>query len=213
MIPWHTITGFGDMTVTGLALIAITAWLLLSGERRLTVWWVILNGIGLFLITASKMAFIGWGLGIAALDFTGFSGHAARAMAVFPVLLYLFCQRMSPTARFTAMAAGFAFGTLISYSRIVVHAHSPSEVVTGWLLGLAISITFIRMTGMLQKCLLTRGHLALGFLLAFTAASAEPAPTQSWLTRASLYISGHDTPYVRIASGEFRRLGTLQRNS
>ena len=37
--------------------------------------------------TASKVAFIGWGLGLSALDFTGISGHAMIASAVYPLLL------------------------------------------------------------------------------------------------------------------------------
>src|ERR1700754_4611274 len=36
--------------------------------------------------TASKIAFLGFGIGSAAIDFTGFSGHAMYSMAILPVL-------------------------------------------------------------------------------------------------------------------------------
>src|SRR5476651_1130096 len=39
-----------------------------------------------FVTTASKVAFLGFGIGIAALDFTGFSGHSMYATAILPVL-------------------------------------------------------------------------------------------------------------------------------
>src|SRR5690606_18067772 len=112
-------------------------------EKRLALWWSVLFGGGLALVVATKMAFIGWGLGISSLDFTGFSGHAMRSAAVMPVLFYLLLQRAPRAARAVAALLGLAFATLIGISRLVLQVHSTSEVVTGWLLGAGVAFAFL----------------------------------------------------------------------
>jgi hypothetical protein len=42
------------------------------------------------LVTATKMAFMGFGWGIASIDFTDMSGHAMLAAAIYPVLAVVF---------------------------------------------------------------------------------------------------------------------------
>ena len=86
MISWSGITHFGDVAITSLIALAIAAWLLAEDEKRLALWWSVLFGAGLGVVVATKMAFIGWGIGIRSLDFTGFSGHTMRSAAVMPVL-------------------------------------------------------------------------------------------------------------------------------
>jgi len=72
------------------------------------------------LTTASKVAFLGFGIGSIALDFTGFSGHSMYAMAILPVL-----------AALVAGARGAALGVLLALavlvSRVELNAHSWSE--------------------------------------------------------------------------------------
>jgi membrane-associated phospholipid phosphatase len=156
------------------------------------------------LVVATKIAFIGWGIGIRPLDFTGASGHAMRAMAIAPVMAYLLLQKAPSRVRLSGVLAGTAFGIVIGISRVVVHAHSVSEVVAGWLLGGLVSLSFIQLSGSLQKCLFNPTRIALGMaaLLAF-ALFAKPAPTQRWLTEASLYLSGRDKPFVRTGGKSF----------
>ncbi|MEN3367572.1 MAG: hypothetical protein V7606_4846 [Burkholderiales bacterium] len=200
MITWWTITRLSGLTVTAPLALAIGALLVLEGERRLAMWWCLLFTAGLSLVAASKMAFIGWGIGISPLDFTGASGHAMRAMAIFPVLLYLLLQKAPRTIRWAGVLAGFSFGVLIGISRIVLEAHSVSEVVAGLLLGGIVSSGFIRMAGSLQKPLFNPARIALGLAALLAASHAQPAPTQAWLIKASLFVSGHDKPFVRAGS-------------
>jgi len=42
-------------------------------------------GITGAIVSASKLAFMGWGIGIRELDFTGFSGHSALFAAFWPI--------------------------------------------------------------------------------------------------------------------------------
>lgn len=199
MIPWNHITLFGDVSITSLAALAIGAWLLAENEKRLALWWAILYVAGLGVVTASKIAFIGWGIGIAALDFSGFSGHAMRITAVAPVLLYLILQKSAPSIRAFGVLCGFAFAGLVGISRLAVHAHSVSEVVSGWILGGIVSIAFIGIAGSLRKYIFSPLRIGLILLTLLPAPYVQPAPTQKWLTSMTLYISGHDKPFRRAS--------------
>ncbi len=199
MITWQTITNLASFSVIAPAAVAVTAWLLLGRAWRLTAWWLILFLGGMTLVVASKIAFIGWGIGSREYDFTGFSGHVVRAVAIVPVLLYLVSQRTSAYLRITSVLLGLAFGTLIAVSRIEVHAHSLSESVTGWLLGAVISLWMIYLLKQSPPVRANHWFLALGLLgLVFASPYAEPTPTQRWITQAALYLSGHDRPYIRV---------------
>jgi len=206
MITWSSITSFGDMTVTAPAGLAIAVWLLLSNEKRMALWWSGLFGAGLALVALTKIAFMGWGIGIPSLDFTGISGHAMRGMAVIPVLFFLFSQRFSMPVRLAAIMAGFGFGTLVAVSRVVLQQHSHSEAVIGWLLGGLVSVTFIHMSHALQRCVLNRSRVAFAVMLLLVTVSAEPAPTQRWLTKATQLISGHDATFSRSDDRSERRV-------
>ena len=197
MIPWTHITHFGDLTVTSLAAIAIAAWLLAEGEQRLAIWWSGLFLGGLAVVALTKMAFIGWGIGIHVLDFTGFSGHSMRATAVIPVLFYLMLHRAASPLRAWGVLAGFALAILIGVSRLVLHAHSVSEVVSGTLLGGLVSASFMWVAGSLRKHVFNRLRIALSLLALLPAPYVQPAPTQEWLTDVSLFFSGHDKPFLR----------------
>lgn len=198
MISWLAITRLAGLTVMAPAALAIAALLVLEGERRLAMWWCLLFTAALGLVTATKMAFIGWGIGIRPLDFTGASGHAMRAMAVAPVIFYLLLHKAPHPVRVAGVLAGFALGVMIGISRVVLHAHSVTEVVAGWLLGAIVSLGFIWMSGSLRQPAFNPARIAFGMttVLAVTF-HAQPAPTQIWLTKAALYMSGHDKPFVR----------------
>lgn len=134
---WALLSQLGDSRW----LLPLSAVLMLFGARanralrmRWAVGLVVVGGLSL----ASKLAFLGWGIGWARLDFTGFSGHATMTAAVYPVICYLTLQ-----GRVRWPLAGAVLGALlaaaIAYSRLPLNAHSVSEVVSGWLLGIAVS--------------------------------------------------------------------------
>jgi membrane-associated phospholipid phosphatase len=124
--------------IVPLLLLSSCALLSYAQTRTLRVWWLSLS-LATVIVLASKIAFIGWGLGIARLNFTGISGHAILASATYPfVLAWLFA---SPTQKFNklGLVLGLILSIVIAWSRIAVGAHSLSEVLTGLLLGWSVS--------------------------------------------------------------------------
>jgi membrane-associated phospholipid phosphatase len=196
MMWWHVLGVLGSVAVTGPIGLAIAIWLLAGKSWRLTLAWSLLFGVGMALVVLTKMAFIGWGVGVESVAFAGISGHAMRAAAVFPVALYLMAYSARPRLRLAALAAGVALALLIAISRVVINVHSVSEVVTGGLLGFAVAAAFIRMVRAGGELVLSRvlGLLCLPVLL--IAPRVEPIPTEMWITKAALYLAGHQQPHV-----------------
>ncbi|MGK5023495.1 phosphatase PAP2 family protein [Janthinobacterium sp. RB2R34] len=186
------------MSVLGPAGVAIALWLLVSRQWRLVLGWSLWYGGGMLLVVLSKLAFIGWGLGSARLDFTGFSGHAMRAGAVFPVLMYVVLQRAPRSWRQAGVLFGVAYAVLVAISRVVVQAHSVSEAVSGCVLGLAMAFGFMwQARGAVNFAVshaLALASLALMVLITF---KAEPMPTEDWLQKIALHLSGHERVFSR----------------
>ena len=99
MLWWSHLSALGGLNVTALLAVGVTAWLVGARCWRLALVWCGVFGGAMLLAAASQVAFIGWGIGIRSLSFTGSSGHAARAAAVFPVALFLLVERGSPRLR------------------------------------------------------------------------------------------------------------------
>lgn len=197
MTIWQALSALGSLAVTGPLGVAIAVWLLAGKSWRMTLAWCGLFGAGMALVVATKVAFIGWGVGSAALEFAGISGHAMRASAVFPVAAFLATRQAGEQWRQAAMAGGVLLALMVGVSRVPVLAHSPSEVVAGCALGLLVAAAFI--------CSV-RGerHAVLGRLLALLCIpvlvllpQVEPLPTERWMTRLALILSGRDHPYTR----------------
>ena len=93
---WQLISFFGDSTVLLPSAAALFIVLMLRKTSRLLAWqWGLLFGITGAIVCASKLAFMGWGLGIRELDYTGFSGHSALSAAFWPIFLWLLSARFS----------------------------------------------------------------------------------------------------------------------
>lgn len=114
--------------------------MLFSGETRhqAVSWGLCLLAVALT-VAWSKILFMAWGVGIQALSFTGLSGHSALSAAIWPPLLGLFVGHRGHVWRATAALLGLSFAALIGISRLVLHAHSASEVLSGYGLGSAAS--------------------------------------------------------------------------
>lgn len=199
MIPWLEITRFGGIVVTAPAAAAITVWLMMGRAWRPAAWWCVLFIGGMALVVATKIAFLGWGLGIRALDFTGVSGHAMRSTAVYPVLFYLALLRTAPLVRKLSGVTGLGVAIAIDISRVVIHAHSISEAVAGFMLGALISLIFLRSVASLRAFPVSRWALAAGLLVVVAASYLKPVPTERWIEDVALAISGHDQPFTRAS--------------
>ncbi|PUA17166.1 membrane-associated phospholipid phosphatase [Glaciimonas sp. PCH181] len=197
MNAWSTFTHFGNSTVMLSVAVIITIWLMTGSAWRMAFWWCVLFGAGLLIVLATKIAFVGWGIGIRDLDFTGISGHAMRATAVMPVMLYLMLQNTRRPLLVAGVLLGLLFGVLIGISRLVVNVHSISEVVAGCLLGGIISIVFLLIAAPLPKPAIRWWYIGLSLIVMLGASRAEPVPSQRWVRDVSLYLAGHDRPYIR----------------
>ncbi|MEK8051705.1 phosphatase PAP2 family protein [Ideonella sp. DXS22W] len=198
---WHLLTRLGEAQLL-LPLMALAVlWLLRRpGQARTALGWLAATALAATLTTASKVAFLGYGWGLPALDFTGFSGHAMFAAAVWPPLLRLAVTAWWPARGGAGSLAGYGLAALVAVSRVAVGAHSWSEVLSGAALG-----------GLASGAVLLAGHwprqagaglvrgaaLALGGLLALGVAAAPAPRTHDWVTRLALATSGRAAPFHR----------------
>lgn len=196
MLWWSHLSALGGLNVTVLAALAVAGWL--AGARcwRLALDWMLAFGLAMVVAAASQMAFIGWGIGVRQANFAGFSGHATRAAALFPVALFLLFEASRPLRR-AGLVLGALLGLAVAVARVKVGAHSPAEAALGWLLGSGAAFWFaLRIRGGVRapagKPLLV--GLALPLLL---LPYAEPVDAHQWITGMSLELSGHDRPYQR----------------
>ncbi|WP_036167964.1 phosphatase PAP2 family protein [Massilia sp. 9096] len=205
MVWWSHLSALGGLNVTALLALAIGAWLVGARSWRLALAWCLLFGAALALSAASQMAFIGWGVGIRSLAFTGFSGHAARAAAVFPVALYLLADRggarradgVRDRWHYLALLSGALLAVAVALARVKVGAHTPSEAVAGCLLGLGAAGLFVARTRAARD-FFSPQPLLLGLLAAtILLPVADPLDAHQWLTAAALKLSGRDRVYLR----------------
>lgn len=200
---WSLLTRLGEAQILLPAMAAGLLWLWrVPATRPLAVAWLGATALAAALTTATKVAFIGWGLGSAALDFTGISGHAMFSAAVLPVLARIVAgQAATPWPR-RAMAAGLVLAALVAVSRVHTGAHSGSEAVLGFLLGAAASLLALR--GTLAPRTPTPRWLLAG-LAAWMLATPMQMPastTHDQVVSLSLKLSGRDRPHTR---GELHR--------
>lgn len=196
---WQVITWFGDSGFLLPAALWIAVWLgIRSATRPTALLWILLFGFGCTLIAGSKIAFLGWGIGNATLNFTGFSGHTALSTSVWPVACWLTASRWEHRARVTAASLGLLFAVLIGLSRLALYAHSKSEVVAGFGLGLAVSGCFLWQQHW-------RPHPRLNWTLVLISLATPmiflrpgtAAPAQDLLEVIAIRLAGIDRPFTR----------------
>ncbi|HAT1612984.1 TPA: phosphatase PAP2 family protein [Raoultella planticola] len=199
---WQWVSFFGDSTVLLPSAAAVFMVLLLRRPSRQIAWqWGLLFGITGAIVSASKLAFMGWGIGIRELDFTGFSGHTALSTAFWPIFLWLLCARGSVALRRTAMGMGYLLAGLVGYSRLAIHAHSPSEVIAGLLLGACGSALFLLLqrnsSRVVDAQLSWGGVLSLIIIPVVLLNTGTKAPTQSLLGEIAVKLGPLEKPFTR----------------
>ncbi|WP_281687110.1 phosphatase PAP2 family protein [Pseudomonas citronellolis] len=209
MTLWNLITRFGDSSLLLPCALFIYAWLLLRRETYNANCWLLLFGLAAGVTLVSKLAFMGWGIGIPAWNFTGLSGHSMMAASVLPVLCSLLLPAR-PAWRLAAAAGGAVLAVLVGVSRLQINVHSPAEVYGGLAVGLVASGAFLCLT---QRRLpsLSPVLLALVLLLAsLQGVTGVRAPTHQMLERIAAYMADRDKPFKRGEWGGFHRLDAQQ---
>ena len=195
---WTYITHFGAAGLLAPLTALVAAGLWIGGQRAALAIWMTALALGAVLVLTTKIAFMGWGIGSAAFDFTGISGHATLATSIIPVALALLLTRSHSRTRLLGLALGLLVGALVSWSRVRVGAHSASEALVGFALGAAISVLAVRV---LQppRSAAPRWVAAAGLasMLTFHQALPDQIPTHRWEQRIAMSLSGRSVPYSR----------------
>lgn len=194
---WRVLTHMGSasLLMPMVILMAIGFWM--SGQRRLVWVWLPSLGLAAFLTLVSKILFMGWGIGSALFNFTGVSGHTVLAASVLPVLFSALFGFWLPRKPVLGVLLGLTLAVGVGVSRVVLGAHSASEVTVALLMGLTVTLRSVPALAaglqpprlvLLASCLL---------LLALHNGSATYLPSHSWEVRLALWLSGHDQPFER----------------
>lgn len=193
---WWVITHMGASSLLLPALLLVVGGLWESGARAVARSYLLRIALAITLTVISKCLFFGWGVGIEALDFTGISGHTLLATSILPLLL-----RGVPwpalQARSGPEAIGWALAIAVGVSRVMVNAHSVSEVLAGWALGAAVSWPALRALGARPLTHWASKFAPLILLLAFHGNSATLLPTHEIEVRLALWVSGQGKPFMR----------------
>ena len=193
MIYWLAFTKLADSNFTMPLAALLSVWLAGARAWKPFLQWSFLFGTGIVLVVATKIAYIGWGAGIAALDFTGISGHAMRATAIAPALMAILLQKQTRQLQQIGLLAGLVFGIAIGISRLEIHVHSISEVVSGCLLGAVVSLSFAWLIRN-RPIVFDRKLLIIGVIALLPVLTLKPAPTESWMESVAYYLSGKERP-------------------
>jgi len=196
--PWFSLTRLGEAQILLPLVLVAALWLgWRAGETAMAQRWLFWLCLAIGLTTASKLAFIGWGWGVEAWDFTGISGHAMFAAASLPGLAWVLSRGRPEWMQKWALGLAFALAALIAYSRLEVGAHSLSEALLGFVIGSAVSLMSLRQAPALRlnpPAWLPAAVLASLVLLPF---HAPPSKSHDWVTRLSLQLSGRSSPFHR----------------
>ncbi len=195
---WHLLTRLGEAQILlPAALLAALALLRRAEARPLLARWVALLGAATLVTIATKVAFIGWGIGWAEVNFTGVSGHAMFAAAVYPLLLGVLASGAPRSGRLFAIFAASMLALLVGVSRVVVGAHSVSEVIAGLLVGGGVSAGALAIVRLPPRLIGRAIPAVVALWLMVMPAHAPASRSHSVVTKLSLLVSGHKVPYTR----------------
>lgn len=198
LFSWHLVTRLGEIQVLFPVVLGVCLILLgVDATRPLVSRWLQALLLAIVLTTASKIAFIGWGLGNERWDFTGISGHAMMASAIFPLLVATLTSRLPAGGQKMAVLCSFALVIAVGVSRVMVGAHSVSEVLAGLLVGSAASAFAMAYQGLPRAKLNFYLPLMVVPWLVLAPLQMPQLPTHTLVTRLSLLLSGHDKPHTR----------------
>jgi membrane-associated phospholipid phosphatase len=194
---WLSITSVGSAGVMIPLALATAAWLAIGYPKRLALCWLVLFGGASMLVLLSKIAFIGWGIGLRRWDFTGISGHAMVSSAALPVAMFVALLPGSRWIRGLGVSVGVVAGIVVGVSRLRLNAHSVSEVIAGCALGALAALLFVAYAWRAEAGRLSPAPVAASLAMVALLLHGVSVPTQRWVTDIALQISGHERPFIR----------------
>lgn len=203
MNAWRATTSLGDSAL----LLPLIAWiaiclLLPPSSRRDGLRWVFAAAFCGGSVMLSKLLFMAWGIGPPGLNYTGFSGHTALAILVWPALAGVLGRDVTRAWRLPMIALGALIGAAVAVSRLALKVHSPSEVWLGAVVGTAVVICFLRSLrpaaavppagSAWRPALIAGGALLIGLVC-----YGRVFPSQHILQDVALWLSGHPNVFTR----------------
>ncbi|MGA5653928.1 phosphatase PAP2 family protein [Rahnella contaminans] len=195
---WNILTYFGDSMLilpTGITLALFMLWKA-DGPATALIWLITL-GISGLAVSISKLLFLAWGIGSSTFNFTGFSGHTTMSATLWPVMFWLISQRFQPDRRRLLIAVGYFIAIMVGISRIALHAHSVSEVISGLILGSHCSGIFLYTQRSRDMHYFTFTPLVILLILPLSLMSfGKKASTQQLIEHIATQITGKQ-PWTR----------------
>ena len=133
----------GTWGFCGLLVTVMAVWHLARRQRRAAIAWVAVGLLTALLPELVKLA-VGrarpalWPHLVTVTSASFPSGHATAGTALYPLLGWM-ALRSRPGARVVGYSVGLVVGVFIGVGRLYLGVHWPSDVVAGWLLGVALS--------------------------------------------------------------------------
>jgi membrane-associated phospholipid phosphatase len=194
---WQLITQLGSSSLLFPVLAISVATLWMSDQKVAIYLWLTALTLAVTVTLATKLLFLGWGIGIASLDFTGVSGHTLLATSILPILFFSVGGGAQTKLRNIGLWFGLLLGFAVGVSRVVLGMHSISEVIAGWVLGLIVCSVAIYAIKSHRQGLVYLQLLILSLLLVFGSATPNYIPAHDMSVKLALYLSGHDQPFTR----------------
>jgi membrane-associated phospholipid phosphatase len=194
---WEELTRLGESGFLLPLGLLLWFWLVFARCFRASFIWAAAFGFAVLAVVASKIAFLGWGIGIPSLNFTGFSGHTMLAAALFPALAYSMSKPEYPRLRAAAVLGAFVLAFLIAVSRVTLDAHSVSEVIAGFLLGAAAALALIGFAPLGGRAVLPVWVVLVAVALSGALSIGHRVPSHQIIVTMALKLSGHEHPYRR----------------
>lgn len=195
---WNLLTYFGDSMLilpTGITIAFFMLWK--ADSPATTLIWLITLGISGFAVSISKLLFLAWGIGSSTFNFTGFSGHTTMSATLWPVMFWLISQRFQHDRRRLMIAVGYFVAIMVGISRLALHAHSVSEVISGLVLGSLCSGIFLYTQRSRDMRYFTFTPLLILLILPLSLMSfGKKAPTQQLIEHLATQITGKQ-PWTR----------------
>jgi membrane-associated phospholipid phosphatase len=144
----------GSLWFCGPLTLLVSAYHLRRGERREATAWLLL-AIAVAFVPEVLKAAVGrsrptlWPWLIPTSGYSFPSGHAVAGAAFYPFLGWLALRSRSLGG--LGYVLGFAIGAFVGVGRMYVGVHWPSDVLAGWILGLALSAASIARLRRLER--------------------------------------------------------------
>jgi len=200
---WH-LTALGDSAVLLPCALLIAVWLLISPATRRTGWlWLLAVVLDAGVVAVSKILYMGWKLHPPGLDFTGLSGHSALSFLVWPAVAMLAAGGAGPRLRNLLILLCVLLALAVTISRVILHAHSPSEALLGGLWGaLLAALFFWSSRPRVRHPAVARSWIALSLILPLLLVTyGQTFPSNRMLAWVALRVSGHSFIYTRSDLG------------